>query len=431
MENRSLLFRNRWWIVFASVLGVSVSNGAITISFAEFLKPMAHSLALGRGEISSAIGLALITTAVASPLFGRMLDRWGVRPVLLPSILLFAATVAALSRLEASPVQLYALFALVGFAGAGQTVTGYSKAVSSAFDSNRGLALGIALSGVGLGVVLVPTVTALFISYAGWRSAWVGLGMTIVVLAFVPVLLCVREVKPVLAPGSGEAAARPPRGLTTGAALAGWRFWVLFVAFFLVATAALGTLSHIVALLTDRGLPLNAATAALSASGAAIIAGRILSGICLDRFFGPHVAVGFFACPIFGIVLLWHGAAGIAPILAAVLCGLGVGALHGLTAFFVGRYFGLRSFGTLFGMVSGASLAGFAAGSNVLGWTYQVLGSYEPAEMAVVLLLIVACSLFLTLGPYPFPAPAGTSTPSATPQQAKLRPLVLPGGQPD
>jgi len=89
--------RNRWWIVVASILSLIVGQGSINVFAAGiFLKPVAAELGFGRGSISTAIGLSNVVTALALPFFGRLVDRYGVRPMLLWSIALFALATAAL-----------------------------------------------------------------------------------------------------------------------------------------------------------------------------------------------------------------------------------------------------------------------------------------------------------------------------------------------
>src|SRR4029077_15137481 len=139
----------------------------------------------------------------------------------------------------------------------------------------------------------------------------------------------------------------------TGAAFRSWVFWALAAAFFLDVIAINGTLTHIVALLTDRGVALQAAVAALSGTGIALILGRILSGWCLDRLWGPYVAVAFFILPMIGIAILSTGAVGLAPVLGAVMLGLGLGAEVDLMAFFASRYFGMRNYAKIYGTMFG------------------------------------------------------------------------------
>jgi len=193
-------------------------------------------------------------------------------------------------------------------------------------------------------------------------------------------------------------------GVTAGEALRSWIFWGLAIAFFLDVIAINGTLTHIVPLLTDRGIPRQVATAALSGTGFALIFGRILSGWCLDRLWGPYVAIAFFVLPMIGIAILISGAEGIAPFLGAIACGLGIGAEIDLMAFFTSRYFGLRDYAKLYGTMFGIFALGVGIGPAVSGASFDRFHSYTPAFVIFVIMLAVGCFIFLRLGPYPFPA---------------------------
>src|SRR3974390_1265056 len=129
------VWHNRWWIVVASALALIVGQGAINVFAAGvFLKPVAQELGFGRGEISNAIAISNIMVAVATPFFGRMVDRLGVRRPLLASILLFALATAALALLQPSTVVLLALYGISGFVSIGQNPTAYSKGIAAWLD---------------------------------------------------------------------------------------------------------------------------------------------------------------------------------------------------------------------------------------------------------------------------------------------------------
>jgi MFS family permease len=167
-----------------------------------------------------------------------------------------------------------------------------------------------------------------------------------------------------------------------------------------------GTITHVVALLTDRGIGLALATGALSGTGLALILGRILSGWCLDRFWGPYVAVGFFVLPMVGIATLASGAGGMAPLLGAALCGLGIGAEVDLMAFFVSRYFGLRDYAKIYGTMFAVFSFGVGVGPALSGSSFDLYRSYTPIFMVYEIMLAASCAIFLRLGPYPYPAEA-------------------------
>lgn len=402
------MFRNRWWVVFASACGLLVGTGAINVfAFGVFLKPITADLGIGRGEFTSAMALNSAVNALSCPIVGWLVDRYGVRRVMIPGILLCALATASYGLILASPFLVtYLIFALAGLAFGCQNPITYGTTISHWFDRRRGVALGIAMAGVGLGVALVPQLAALLIVRLGWRLAFLGLGIAVLACAFLPVALFVRE-PPGLAgrvdrQRAGALAAILP-GIAFGETMRSRLFWALTLAFFLDVLAINGTITHVVALLTDRGLPLQVATGTLSATGLALILGRILSGWFLDRFRGPYVAAAFFVVPMIGILLLASGAGGAAPFLGAVACGIGIGAEIDLMAFFVSRYFGLRDYAKIYGVMFGIFSLGTGIGPALSGMSFDRFHSYAPIFAVYVVLLAATCVVFLRLGPYPFP----------------------------
>jgi MFS family permease len=403
------LIRNRWWVVFATVCGLVVGAGPINVfTFGVFLKPITEDLGLSRGAFSSALTFHAAIAAVALPLIGWLVDRWGARRIMLPGLFLYALATASYGLIQASPLVLaFLIFALTGLVGGVQSPIPYAAVIAQWFDRERGLALGLGTAGVGLGVALMPQLAALLIDAFGWRLAYVGLAVAVLLIAYPPVAIFLHE--------PPELAARTPRrreqafavalpGVAAGEALRSWLFWGLSAAFFLDVIAINGTLTHIVPLLTDRGVPRQAATAALSGTGFALIFGRILSGWCLDRLWGPYVAIVFFALPMLGIAILASGAGGVAPFLGAIGCGLGIGAEIDLMAFFTSRYFGLRDYAKLYGTIFGIFALGVGIGPALSGASFDRFNSYTPAFVIFEIILALGCLVFLRLGPYPYPA---------------------------
>ncbi|HEY2137301.1 MAG TPA: MFS transporter [Xanthobacteraceae bacterium] len=397
------ILHNRWWVVVASALALIVGQGAINVFAAGvFLKPVAQELGFGRGEISTAIALSNIMVAIATPFFGRLIDRKGVRAPLLISIILFALATAAMSLLQASTAILLLLYGVAGLASVGQNPTAYSKVVSSWFDRERGLALGLTLAGVGLGTALIPQLSNFLIREFGWRDGYIGLGVAIVVLAFIPTWLFLRE--PSAGKAEDSALGGPLPGMDFAEAVRTWRYWAMAFAFFIIATTVNGSLVHIVPLLTDRGIPVSDAVSMISAAGLALIVGRVIAGYIIDRVFAPYVAVFFLLGPLTGLAILGTGTEAVSPVIGTILLGLGIGAEIDLMSFIVTRYFGIRAFGTLHGLMFSLVVLGNAAGASALGWSFQLLHSYGPAFAGFGVLLVIACVLFCLLGPYRYPA---------------------------
>jgi MFS family permease len=411
------LFANRWLVVIASMFGLLVGSGPVLIfSFNVFLKPVSAELGITRGDLSSAVFIATLFTAAGCPAIGWLLDRFGSRKVMMSGILLYALSVAGFGLMQTKPAYVIPLiFAVVGLIGAVQTPIPYAAVVAQWFDRRRGLALGIATAGVGLGVAFLPPALQLLIGSFGWRHAYFGLAIAVLILAWLPVALFVRE------PPALTRAAQRHTGVDLTAGLPGtpakvaysqWQFWALTIAFFLAVMAINGTLTHVVPLLTDRGVPPLQAAFMFSLAGYALILGRILAGWCLDRIWGPYVAICFFVTPMVGIALLGSGGGGLIAVVGAILCGVGIGAEIDLMAFFVSRYFGLKAYGKVYGVMFAVFNVGTGLGPLLSGRTFDMFHSYGPIFIVYEVALAITCLLFVRLGPYPYPAPKREDIPA-------------------
>lgn len=398
------ILRNRWWIPFAAALALVAGQGAINVfSAGVFMKPVGDELGFGRGEFSNAIFLSNIMVAVFIPFFGRWVDRKGAKGPLLISIVLFGLATAAMYFLQPLTAVLLGLYGLSGIASVGQCPTAYSKVIAAWFDRQRGLAMGIALAGVGVGTAYIPKLANFLIASFGWRIGYVGLGVTIMILAFIPVLLFIRE--PIVAAAKpGQAATAQLPGMEFAEAIRTWRYWALAAAFFIASVVINGSLIHIVPLLTDRGIPVGVAVGMMWWAGMALIVGRLIAGWIIDRVYAPYVAVFFIVCPLIGIIILASGTTLVSPLIGVALLGMGIGAEVDLQSFIITRYFGIRSFGALHGLMFSGNVIGNAVGAMSLGWSFQLLHSYNPAFAVFAVLMVVVCVLFLILGPYRYSA---------------------------
>ena len=411
-------FSNPWWVVGGAVIGLFVCNGPVlAFTFGVFLKPLMADMGWQRGTASFALSFGGIFSAAMVPVIGWMMDRWGIRRVALPGIVIYSLTVGLLALSPRSLLCFTLLFALAEGASAIQTPIGYAKAIAAWFDRRRGLALGIAMSGVGLGGFVMPQLAEALIERVGWRGAYASLGLLTLLVAFPAVALWIREPLP----GEGEfrgasvATSKPP-GLTVREATATGRFWILLASFFLVAIALNGTVAHVVPLLTDAGLSPAKAAATLGLFGLATMTGRLLAGYLVDRFFAAHVASVLFLLPIGGFALL-ASAAGALPALGVILIGLGLGTEIDLIAFLTSRYFGQRAFGQLYGFCFMLFGLGSSFGRYIGGAVYDLAGSYNPALVGAATALVLAVVLVYRLGPYVYPVQARFE-PELTPQPA-------------
>lgn len=396
-------FKNPWWVVVGAVTGLIVCNGPVlAFTFGVFLKPIMADMGWQRGTASFALAFGELFGAVTVPVLGLMMDRWSIRRVALPGIVAFALCLGLMGLTPHSLPIFVLFFTMVSIAGAIQTPLGYTKAVAAWFDRRRGLALGIALAGVGLGGIIIPQVAQALIAHFGWRGAYACLGVMVLVIALPAVGLWVREPQP----GEGERRVRlateTTPGLTAREALGTTRFWLLAGAFFLVAMALLGSSAHVVPLLTDRGLSPAAATATFGLFGLSTLTGRVVTGFLVDRVFAPYVAAVFWFAPVAGFAAL-IGGAGLLPAAGVFLIGLGLGSEVDMLAFLNSRYFGQRAFGQLYGYFFMSFALGGALGRFLGGYLFDLAGSYSPALAGAGAALVAAIVLLMRLGAYVYP----------------------------
>jgi MFS family permease len=346
-----------WWVVLAAGVGLFTSYGPIIVStFGVFLKSLSQEFGWSRAEISLAFSLTNLVLSGALPLIGRLVDRFGARRVIVPSVLIFGPGVMSFYFLSASLWHFYALYLLIGVVGSGPSPVPYSKVISRWFDKRRGLALGLAMAGTGLGSFIMPPLAQALITTVGWRQAYVLLGLIAMVVIIPVVGLFLKEAPQTmgLLP-DGETVARAgatkqsgqESGMNSREVWYTGTFWLMVGAFFLQSVGFHGITIHFVPMLTDRGVSAQSAALAVSMSAVGLLLGRVGGGYLLDRFFAPYVAVCFFCGSALGGFLLWSGAVGGLAFVAGFLGGLGVGAEFDIMAYMVSRYFGLRAFGEI------------------------------------------------------------------------------------
>jgi MFS family permease len=253
-----------WWVVLAAGVGMALSHGSIVVvTFGIFFKSLSLEFGWSRAQISLAATLSTLATGGAVLVIGRLVDRFGARKVILPSVVLFGLGVIALSSLSAFLWHLYALHLLLGFIGSGTSPLAYSQVISRWFDKQRGLALAVAMAGIPVGAFLVAPATQALITAVGWRQAYVLLGLVAIAGTLPVVGLLLRErPRPLdLAPDSvpGADAARAvqhgrEQGLSGGQAWHTASFWWMVGAIFLTSVSFYGCYIHLVPLLTDQGL---------------------------------------------------------------------------------------------------------------------------------------------------------------------------------
>jgi MFS family permease len=398
-----------WWIVAAAMVGLSAAPSQFAFaSLGLFIVPLGDEFGWNRAQISLALTCFTVSLAICLPLVGRLVDRFGSRRILVPSILVCGACLASIPLAVSSLWQLLLVFTIIGSLGAGANNLAYMRTIAAWFNLRRGLAIGVSMAGAGFSFAYVPPLVQGMIDAYGWRAAYLTLAAITVCVAAPIVGLIFRNTPAEvgLTPdGANErrdsAATDDASGFGAAESLRSATFWMLWAVFCLLSFSLYGLLPHFVPMLTDRGM--SAAQAALAAStvGITIIIARVGIGYLIDRFFAPRVALLFFLASAAGIALLAVNPAGGTAFLAAVLVGLSIGAEIDLLAYLTTRYFGLRNFGAIYGLMFAALLVGTSAGPVSFGVGFELTGSYASILVACAGMNTAACIIVALLPRYP------------------------------
>lgn len=395
-------FRQGWPLVLSAAAGVGLGiTGLVFYTLGIFIGPLTEEFGWSRTSLASATILTTLTTLFLGPVVGRLADRFGGRKVGLASLAGLTAGLAGLSLIQAELWTFYLAFGIAVVLGAGTLPIVWTRAVNSAFDKARGMALGLALTGSGVVAILAPPYTQWLINDFGWRVAYLGQAAVLLFIGLPLVWLLfheaggtrskVADAAPVARPGMRATTARRSR-----------QFWMIGVGFLFASFAVSALIVHLVSILSGGGLNRDSAVWAASLLGFAIIAGRLGIGVLVDRFYAPAVAFGILGIAA-GACFLLMTSGGNLPLalLAVVLIGLAAGAEIDLVAYLVSRYFGMRAYGEIYGWQLGFFALGAGLGPMGLGHLHDVTGAYTVGIICCAVGFAVGAVLIGLLGRYP------------------------------
>jgi MFS family permease len=401
-----------WWNVFACFVGLSLSYAMFTVfAFGTFVGPLEQEFGWQRGPISLALTIANIAVVIASPAMGSIVDRIGVRKVMLVSVTLMGVCVGSMSLLTGNIWHYYLMHLLIPVLGAGTLPLTYSRIIISWFAKKRGLALGVTLAGFGVGATVIPALGQFVIEHWGWRDAYLVFAALILCLSLPLAAFFIRDTPEQMglhvdgATDDVEAARQALNsvqvGLSGAQAMRTRSYWLVFWSFLLVGVGITSVLAHLVPMLIGRGVDPTMAALCMSSLGFGLILGRILAGYLMDHYFAPYVAAVFLTGLLAGVMILASGASGPVVFLAALLVGLATGSEISEIAYIVSRYFGQKAFGLIYGVMFAGFQIGSAAGAYAMGRYFDLTGNYLNALWFVSFLVAIGIALMLMLRSYP------------------------------
>jgi MFS family permease len=389
-----------WVIALGSAFGIAFGVSAyLPSTLGLMVGPLHRDLGWTAPQVFLALSFATTCTIVVAPVVGSLIDRYGARHIIALSFVCEGLIIASCRDIDELR-WLYLRYAAFTLLGTGTTAIGFAALISRWFDRRRGLALGIALGGLGAGGVFWSLVTQWLFDHLGWRQAFPWLGA--IVIAVAPILFLALRDDPasVGLAVDGRARGKSTRlpvtpGVTLRAATASPHYWLMMLTFMIIASSTYGVILNLVPLLVSHGATARDASHVQASLWCLLVIGRILTGWLIDRLFAPRVALAFLLPSIIGVVMLAGGAAGGSAFLAAMLVGLAAGAEVDIMAYLVGRYFGLRHFGAVYATFFAVFAVGTSVGPALTAALAVRCGGYTAPLWYLVAALCLAVVLLL------------------------------------
>ena len=409
-----------WVIIAVAFITLGVVFG-LWYSFSVFLLAIKTEFSWSVSTVSSIFSVFLVSHSLFGLAAGYLQDRFGSRVVIPIGSVILSFSLVLTSRSE----NLFDFLISYGIlAGAGISMMGYishSAFLPKWFEKKRGLAIGIATAGIGLGMLTIVPLSERIISLYGWRKAYLVFSLVFfVIIGPLNLILGRKSPEDVAKSEENESAAAKGKRISAPhrklqvvdekwvatewdiiLAAKTFRFWHLLFSFFFISFCVQGVLLHAVNAMVDCNVDKFKAAYYLGIAGIAGSVGKILFGYCSDvigREYSKLISDGI---AILGIIALIHISSRPETfgVLFALLFGLGYGAAAPLIPTISADIFLGNRFGQIFSFIAIGGGIGGATGTYVCGLLRDVTMHYSIALWVCCLALAISCALVFLAAP--------------------------------
>lgn len=382
------------WFVVAAAFAITFVGFGSAYTFSAFVAPLQAEFAASRGSVSLVFSLAGFLYFGLGVLSGPLADRWGSRSLAVAGMVLVGLGLA-LAGMARNLTEVYIAYGLGVGLGVGLSYVPVLGTIQRWFIRRRGFASGIAVSGIGVGTLVMPPFAALLIESFGWRGAYFALGGLAVVAGAGMALLIVnsprdRGVGPDGDPVRAGAQFEPPRGFAVAEAIKSSRFIGLYAACLLCSFGVFVPFAHLVPYAMDHGVAPSAAVYLLAVIGLGSAAGRFLLGGFADRVGRRISLLAMFAGMAFAM-MIWLIARDLwLLVIFALVYGIFYGGWVAILPAIVMDYFGGRNVGSLIGILYTSVAFGTLIGPSAAGFAFDLNQSYTLPILASVCANVIA-----------------------------------------
>lgn len=410
-----------WWVAASCAFGLALGYSAFaTAIFGQLTLPLSEEFSWSLAHTTGAHSLATAMIVFVAPLVGAASDRYGAWRVIAFSLAALPLAVAHIAVVNGSLLHFYLAIALIALVGGGTLPITYTKVLVTWFVRRRGLALGLALAGVGAGMSIIPTFVQSLTQSFGWRTAVVVMAATMACIMLPLGWLFLRqqprssrEVDAGAGPGSDPASQRERQEPVSSLreCCRSRTFIVLASIFVVLGAANLGLIVNLMPILRGEGLEPALAARLIGLFGISFTITRVIAGWFLDRYPPALVAFTITLCPAVGALLLYLGDGLGSAAAAMVLFAIGMGGEFDVMAYFVARYFPTALYGRLYSLIYSLYNCGAVAGPVSLAWYHDANASFAGSLLVLSVAMGAAACAFLMMpgarGPAEHPVPAG------------------------